>query len=258
MRQCSLLLLMSILLVAGAGAGAADVMNLPMPRQYIEDLAGLIDAEHTQQLLGLLQELEQKTGAQVIVLTVATLEGKPVEQVAIHLAHDLWHLGQKGKDNGVLVLVSRDDREYRIEVGYGLEGILTDSVAGTIGRQFFVPNFKAGNYGLGIYQGVAKVAEVIAQDAGVTLSGMPNLPGLSRSAPSWLPLVSIVVFFLIFFVLAPRGPLGWLLFGLGASSAFRGWSGGSSRGGSSFGGGFGSFGGGGGGGFGGGGASGRW
>jgi hypothetical protein len=97
-----------------AGTVRADVMNLPMPADYVTDDAGVVSAGEKAQLNGLLQELERKTGAQVIILTVKSLEGNPIETVSLHLAHDLWKLGQKGKDNGLLILISTGDRKYRI------------------------------------------------------------------------------------------------------------------------------------------------
>jgi len=251
-----LLLVLPALVLAVAAAARADVMKLPMPGQYVADYASIIDTASKQKLLGLLQELEQKTGAQVIVLTLPDLEGYAIEGLSIHLAHNRWKLGQKGKDNGVLITVAPKERKYRIEVGYGLEGILPDGLVGRIGRTDFVPNFKNGDYGTGIYQATARVAGIIAADAGVTLTGMPDLPQLQRSSGLARGLAGLLPLIIIFILLARGGPLGWILFGWGASAAFRGWGG--SSGGGFGGGGFGSFGGGGGGGFGGGGASGSW
>ena len=258
--------LASAILVAFLFAGTvrADVMNLPMPADYVTDDAGVVSAGEKAQLNGLLQELERKTGAQVIILTVKSLEGNPIETVSLHLAHDLWKLGQKGKDNGLLILISTGDRKYRIEVGYGLEGILPDSAVGSIGRECFVPNFRSGNYGLGIVAAANDIAGRIAGASGVQLSQMPN-PPTAQQPPvqeqswdrmpgfiTWLIIaVFIVVVVLQIFVRPHRGMVGG-----GAGSWWVGTGGRSGGGG--FGGGGGSFGGGGGGGFGGGGASGGW
>ena len=104
------------------------------PQKYVVDLAGIVDDATENRLNGYLQELEQKTTAQMVVLTILSLEGESIEDFSITIAHDKWKLGQKGKDNGLLFLISVKDRKYRIEVGYGLEGVLPDSLVGSIGR----------------------------------------------------------------------------------------------------------------------------
>ena len=125
-----------------ASSSYAVVPPIPqMPSHYVVDLAGIINDDVEYRLNGYLQELEQKTTVQFIILTIQSLEGESLEEFSITTAHDTWGLGQKGKDNGLLLLVSLDDRKYRFEVGYGLEGILPDSLVGTIGRQFLVPFF---------------------------------------------------------------------------------------------------------------------
>lgn len=220
------------------------------PDRYVVDLAGIVDKTTQKKINGLLQELEQKTTAQFVVLTIESLKGEPLEEASIRIAHDKWKLGQKGKDNGVLLLISVKDRKYRIEVGYGLEGMLPDSFVGSVGRDYLVPHFKKGDTSSGIFATTAVIAQKIAEDAGVKLSGLPNLKKVVRGGKSG-PFGS--VFSLVIFVLAAfffiRNPRAFLLFFL-----LSGMGGRSSWGGGSRGGGFG----GGGGGFGGGGASGGW
>ena len=116
-----------------------------MPASYVVDNAGIIDGNVRQALAGRLQELEQKTGVQMLVLTVQTTDGVPIEEYAINKAAE-WKLGQKGKDNGLLFVVALKDRKYRIEVGYGLESVVPDSLAGTVGRQYRA-FFRRGAYG---------------------------------------------------------------------------------------------------------------
>ncbi len=238
----------------------AQAQELPVPQRYVDDRANIISDFVENRLNGYLQELEQKTGAQVIVLTINTTGDIPIETYAIELATK-WKLGQKGKDNGALVIVAKDDRAYRIEVGYGLEGILPDSFCGTVGRTYFVPNFQKGRFGEGIFQGVVIMVHRIAEENGVKISGMPDVAELRKKAEgrqnpflSLLVLLVVLPFILNYLFNRRRyspywwggppiimgGPRG---FGSGSSGGF---------------GGFGSFGGGGGGSFGGGGASGRW
>jgi uncharacterized protein len=248
----------------------ADVMNLPMPTQYVVDRANVIDQSAENQINSLLHQLDRKTTAHVIVLTVPSLEGNPLEDVSLHLAHDVWKLGYEGKDNGVLVLVAIAEKRYRIEVGYGLEGVIPDSVTGTIGREYFMPYFRRGDYSGGISAAANEIARLIAADAGVSLTGgaapSPPVTRSARPAPGdgsrlvnllfliLLMAVPMSIPLIIFLLLMSGRRLGgrsvWWSGGSG------GWGGGGGFGGGGFGGG--GFGGGGGGGFGGGGASGGW
>ena len=235
-----------------------QALNIPnRPTNYVTDLAGIVDNRVEQKLNLLLAELQQRTTAQVAVLTIKSLEGQAIDDVSITVAHDKWKLGQKGKDNGVLLLVAFKDRRYRIEVGYGLEGIVPDSLAGSIGRKVLAPYFKKGDYSTGIYAAALAIANEIAIDTGVKLTGMPKLQrSLYRTAPrkppSFLSRVIGVVLVIILFIAFIRNPRLFLVFLLFSSMGGRhgGWGGGGGFGGGGFSGG--------GGGFGGGGASGGW
>ncbi len=255
-RSTAILAALLLLLVVSSHASGVKVPA--RPDRYVMDLAGVVDKTVETKLSGLLQELEQKTGAQFVILTIQSLNGEAIEDTAIRIAHDQWKLGQKGKDNGVLLLIALKDRKYRIEVGYGLEGVLPDSFVGSAGRNYLVPYFKKGDTSTGVYATAAAIAQKIAEDSGVTLTGLPKLEKMTRKKTSgpFRSIFSLVIFVLaaFFFIRNPRAfLLFFLLSGMGGRSAW----GGHSRGGFG-GGGFGSFGGGGGGGFGGGGASGSW
>lgn len=240
-----------------AASPAASVSVPEKPARYVVDLAGIIDDQIETQLNGYLQELEQKTTAQFVILTIESLEGEAIESFALKLSHDKWKLGQKGKDNGLLLLVSVKDRNYRIEVGYGLEGPLPDSFAGSVGRDFLVPYFRKGDYSNGIFAAALALTAEIAGEAGVVITGMPKPEGTGRQdGPNGLfGTIAALLIFIIVLIAFIKNPKAFLLFFLFSSMSGHGrrWGGGSG-----FGGGFGSFGGGGGGGFGGGGASGRW
>ncbi len=258
--------------------------HLPRPDHYVDDRARVINPEHTQALNGLLQELEQKTGVQYIILTLYTTGGRPIEQFAIELL-DQWQLGQKGKDNGVLFTLAREDRAYRFDIGYGLEGAITDAAAGQIGREVLVPYLKKGQYSQGIYEVNLRVIRRIAAHYHVSLTGMPALP---RQAVNQNPAYGsrspgpccgcpccgfLLLLFLLMLLFGGfrRGRLWpWLLLpflfrgfgghGHGQSGSYGGGPFGGGFGGFGGGlpGGFGHFGGGGGGRFGGGGATGHW
>ena len=257
-----LILILSILsTLTATGYGQAD---LPTPRHYVEDYANVINTDDERSLNGVLQELEQKTGAQYIVLTVLSTGGMPIEQFSIDLA-EKWKLGQKGKDNGMLFVLAKNDRRWRFEVGYGLEGFVTDLYCGRIGRDFLVPYLRKGDYSKGIYEANLLIIQRIASEAGVSLTGMPKITPVrpARRRTKGLPCCSalpILIFMLLIFSGAGRG-MGWwffLPFMMGGFGGHGGYGRSGSFGGGSFGGGFGGFGGGMGGGFGGGGASGGW
>jgi len=230
-----------------------------IPRDYVVDLAGIMEGSVKSQLNAVLQELERKTSIQALVLTVRSLDGQSMEEFALN-TKEKWKLGQKGKDNGLLIVVAVQDRKYRIEVGYGLEGILPDSLVGSIGRDYFVPYFRKGDYGTGLTSGTLAVIRTIAAHENVEITGMPTPRGLmvngrpTRVSP--FQVVVLAVFFVIALILFVKNPHQCLLLML--VSSMGGGRGGWSGGGGGFGGGGGSFGGGGGGSGGGGGASGSW
>ncbi|MHC4677636.1 MAG: TPM domain-containing protein [Planctomycetota bacterium] len=261
-RYVSRLATTLLILSAATTAGHAQA-DLPMPQHYVEDYAKVISPSDEHSLNGILQELEQKTGAQYIVLTVQTTGGVPIEQFSIELA-EKWKLGRKGKDDGMLFVLAKNDRRWRFEVGYGLEGYVTDQYCGRIGRDMLVPYLRKGDYSQGIYQANLQIVRTIATEAGVTLTGMPKTRPVPvrtrrRSLPCCGALPLLVFMFLIFGGVG-RG-MGWwffLPFMLGGFGGHGGYGRSGSFGGGSFGGSFGGFGGGMGGGFGGGGASGGW
>jgi uncharacterized protein len=230
-----------------------------MPARYVADYAGVINDIEENSLNGVLQELEQKSGAQYIVLTVQSTEGVPIEQYAIELAEG-WKLGQKGKDNGLLFVLAEKDKRYRFEVGYGLEGFVTDQYCGRVGREVLVPLLRQGKTSQAIYQANLEVVRKIAKEAGVTLTGMPKVtpaPVASqrrvRPCCSYLPLL---LFMMLIFGGRGRGMGLWMLLpfmmgGFGGTGGYGG--GGGGRGGGEVGGGVRGVGGGGGGGVGGGG-----
>jgi len=254
---------LSMVLLAISATTAYPKATLPMPSHYVEDYANVINNPEENSLNGILQELEQKTGAQYIVLTVQTTEGLPIEQFSMELV-EKWKLGQKGKDNGMLFVLAAKDRRYRFEVGYGLEGFVTDQYCGQVGREVLVPYLKKGNYSQGIYQANATIVQRIAEQAGVSLTGMPKLtPMRVEHRRRGFPCCSILPFLFVFLILfgSIGRRMGWwffLPFMLGGFGGSGGYGRSGSYGGGSFGGGFGGFGGGMGGGFGGGGASGSW
>jgi uncharacterized protein len=249
-----------------AAVSSAGVAIPDKPYNHVVDLAGIINDGAEAELNSYLRELEQKTTAQFVILTIQSLEGESLEEFSINVAHNKWKLGQKGKDNGVLLLVSLQDRKYRFEIGYGLESILPDSLVGSIGRQYLVPYFREGDYSRGILTAALSVINVISADAGVEITGMqkyrtPSFPRnrITSGRHSLFGVVFIILFFIgviYLFIRHPRLLLFLLMMNMMGGGRRGGWSSGGGFGGGGFGGG--GFGGGGGGGFGGGGASGGW
>jgi len=242
-------------------ASASTPVPPAIPQDYVVDLAGVIRDDVRSKLNAYLAELEQKTTAQVLVLTVQSLDGEDIESFSLRTAEG-WKLGRKGKDNGVLITVAVKDRKYRIEVGYGLESVLPDSAVGSIGREHLVPYFRNGDYSTGIFTATLAVIQTIAAHEGVQITG---LPGIQRTNEDFVrkpigilgSIIPIILFFIviILFITNPHQCL-LILLATSLGGRGRGWSG-SGYGGFG-GGGSGGFGGGGGGGFGGGGASGGW
>src|SRR5499433_785351 len=147
LRRSQLLVYALLTLVTIAAAFADDISKI-VPKGYVSDLAGVIPADTRQRLEALCTELEQKTGAQLAIVTVRSLDGRPVEDYAVELFKHLG-VGSKKQDQGVLLLLAPNDRKYRVEVGYGLEPVITDARAGDAGRSM-VPYFRQGDYSSGV------------------------------------------------------------------------------------------------------------
>jgi uncharacterized protein len=264
-------LLLCAALLGVIGTRAEDIKSIH-PTGYVTDLAGVIGAKKKASLEALCTELEQKTGAQLAIVTVQSLDGESVEYYAVDLFKQLG-VGSKKDNRGVLLLLAPNERKYRIEVGYGLEPVINDARAGDAGRAM-VPFLRQGDYGSAIETGAWQLAKYIADDANVTLSGQPPATQVRHTSRGggnglfWLFVVLILLFSFLGRSSAGRGGgsggsgLLWFLLGMMASNSGRGsrggWGGGGFGGGSggwSGGGGFGGFGGGS---SGGGGASGGW
>ena len=149
-------LLIAFLLTAPALSAALEV---PPLRGRVNELAGLMPPERAHQLESRLEQFESETGHQVTVLTIPTLEGEDIEGFSIRVAES-WKIGQKGFDNGVILIVAKNDRKLRIEVGYGLEGVLPDAIASRIIREIIVPHFRDNDFASGIEAGIDAILKV--------------------------------------------------------------------------------------------------
>jgi uncharacterized protein len=260
--------LLAGLVLAASGVARADDFKDFRPTGYVTDRAGVIRPETKAQLEALCSELQQKTGAQLAIVSVKSLDGNDVQTYANDLFKQ-FGIGQKTTDNGVMLLVAPNDRKYWTEVGYGLEPIINDARAGDAGR-LMVPYFRKGDYSSGIAAAAWQLAKYVADDKGVTLTGAPQLRAVQkRSQDSGgfrvLILVGILILFIVLFSSGSssgRGTGGgsgfWTGLLIGALSNSGRGRGGWGGGGGGWGGGGGGFGGFGGGSSGGGGAGGSW
>ncbi|MCD6551548.1 YgcG family protein [Thermotoga sp.] len=175
----------------------------PTSHKYVNDYVGVLDSETVGKIVSVGKELEEKTTAQVVVVIVPSLSGFTVEEYANCLFRE-WGIGQKEKNNGVLLLVAMNDRKLRIEVGYGLEGAIPDGKAGRILDEYVIPYFKEGEYDKGVYYGYLAIAKEVAKEYGVELTETSELPE-RRTDISGLSIIIIVIAFIIFSSILGRG-----------------------------------------------------
>jgi uncharacterized protein len=249
-----------MLLFALGQAGAETVASLPAPTGYVNDFAGVLQPGTKQQLEALCTQVDQKAKAQIAVVTIHKIDSdQSIEEFAVAL-EEKWKVGAKGTDRGVLMLFVMEPRGGRIEVGYGLEGVLNDAKVGDIGRTMSAAA-RANDYNTAIPLGVSEVAQDIAHDAGVTLTQQPVVHhyheqevGAPVHLSLWKVLVIGGILLLVVIFLISTGNAGWIFLLLMQMMGGGGGGGGRDDN-DSGGGGFGGFGGGS---SGGGGASGDW
>ena len=254
-----------LIAIAPALVFAQTFPSKPNPPKLVNDLAEVLSADEEVRLERKLVAYDDSTSNQIVVLTIRTLDGYPIEEYALRIFRD-WQIGNKTTNNGILILAVIEDRQIRIEVGYGLEGAIPDITANQIIRNDIAPGFRSGNY----YEGFDKASQSIIQAAAGEYKapeGYGNKEGKSGKGIGGM----ILAFIIIIFVLSNinrrggggggfmsrrgyRGMLGPTIFGSMLGGGGGGWGSGGG-GGWSGGGGFGGFGGGS---SGGGGASGSW
>ena len=203
------------------------------PQGNVSDWAGVFSPEQKSALESRLAALRQTNGAQLAVVTLKSLQGGEIDDFAEKLFAQ-WGIGEKGKDNGVLLLAAIEDRKMRIEVGYGLEGVFNDAKCGRIQDEYVVPRFKEGNYVQGLLDGADVLLKVMGGEALLEAAPANGNP---------IGAVIFLVFFIVIFILIVRSSIRGGKGGGGGSPGGR-FSSGWSSGGSSGGGGFGGFGGG--------------
>jgi uncharacterized protein len=235
-----------LLFIAGPAAAAP---TFPALTGRVVDDAGILSADTQQRVAGILAQQEKQTGDQIVVVTLKSLQDYQIEDYGYQLGRH-WGIGQKGKNNGALIIVAPNEHKARIEVGYGLEGVLTDAQCSVIIDEIMRPAFKQGDYDAGVLNGTLAVLKVIG-GAKIDASAQPVEVQDQRGQGVHIP-----IFLIVFLIWIVFGRFLWPLFFLGGiGRGFGGGFGGRGFGGGGFGGGGFS---GGGGSFGGGGASGSW
>ncbi len=209
---------LALLVAAALAAPAARAVEVPYLSGRVVDDAELLDGAARARLESLLAGYEQRTTAQLAVVTLRTLDGEPIEDFASR-AFQAWKLGQKGKDNGVLLVVVPDDRKMRIEVGYGLEGALTDVAASRIIRNVLAPAFREKDFAGGIERGVqAMIGQLDGQEGAIPDDpAPPEARGFQGPDLSWPERLLFGAFIFgvlgVFEVVGVVTPgVGWFLF----------------------------------------------
>lgn len=243
-RAVSLISFLLFALVLSTASYGAE--GFPKPKGLVNDFANVISPQYEQRLVQVTGELLKKTNVPVVVVTMPDIGGEDYNEYATRL-YAAWGIGKKGEDRAVLIFVTVKERKMRIETGYGIEGIIPDGLAGEIRDQYIVPYLKQNKFGEGLLNGTLAVAQIIARDAGVRLTGEAPLKRAPRRRSGFLSLLVSLIFMGLLFSMfrgrrgglkGRRGGMWPLLLLMFMGRGFGGY------GGSSFGGGFGGFGGG--------------
>jgi uncharacterized protein len=239
--------------VARLSAAFLQSADLPELTRPVNDFAHVIDADSAGEMDRIIQALKAKTGDVVVVATVPTIEPYgDIREYAVKLFENHGRgIGDKGKDNGLLILLALKERKVWVEVGYDLEQWITDGFAGETSREFMAPRFRQGQYGAGLLAGTQRIVGRIAQARGVSLEGVRPVEATRPQNRQGFPLWLIILIIIVFAILGRSNRRGGPRSRYWGGGPWSGWSsgvgpfgGGWSSGGGSFGGGFGGFGGG--------------
>lgn len=211
---------MKTLALAALLAAPAAALPVPPLTGRVVDRAGLLSETAAADVDAKLRAFERKTGHQLAVLTIPSLEGEVLESYSLKVAR-AWALGRKGVDDGILLLISRDDRKLRIEVGHGLEGSLPDALAGRIIADEIAPRFKEGNYASGVDAGVDAIVAICGGGGSYRPSPAPS-PAARRAFPprragppppgKWFLAAGIFGLLGVFEIIGLIGPSPWFIY----------------------------------------------
>ncbi len=191
------------------GTRPALALEVPPLKGRVNDYAGILAPATAHQLEAVLQNFETAESTQIVLLTVPSLDGASLEDFSLRVV-EAWKLGQNKLDNGALLLIAKNDRKLRIEVGYGLEGKLTDLVSGRIIRDIITPRFKEGNFDQGVIDGISAMMAVVKGEFTATTNNQYQNSGADPGA--------IIIFLLILFSILGRmlARVPWVAAGIGA------------------------------------------
>ncbi|MFC1580317.1 TPM domain-containing protein [Thermodesulfobacteriota bacterium] len=189
--------MLAIFFVAGIFflGGSAIALEVPDLEDRVNDYASILSPPTVSLIEGMLEELEDEESTQIVVLTIPSLEGETIEAFSLEVA-ETWQIGQEGLDNGALLVISSGDRKLRIEVGYGLEGRLTDLVCGRIIRDIIVPHFKEGRFGPGVLEGVGAMISAVRGE----FKGTGQGKGAARMDEEALEFIIVMFVFAFIFI----------------------------------------------------------
>ncbi len=179
----------------------AYAVSYPVLKGYVTDDANIISPEYESQISRLISEIEKETTAEIAIVTVPSLEGIAKETYATEL-FERAGIGKKDKDNGLLILIALQEREYRVEVGYGLEGLIPDSSKVTLGTRILEPNFKEGNFGKGIYEALLAIQKILqGQNEVLSQYSQRNYQQQVSSLKLWI----FIIFFILIIIMSIFG-----------------------------------------------------
>ncbi len=187
-------------------------LEVPFLAGRVQDDAGIMTSEAVARIETLLESLERETGAQLVILTLASLDGEPLADFSMRVA-ETWKLGQEGIDDGILLLISRDDRKIRLEVGYGLEGVMTDAASRRVIDQLIKPRFREGDFDRGIEQASAAIAGAIrGQEDAIPPTSPASGSGEVGGAWIFLGVFAVMIGPFVRVATRVRGAPGWIMF----------------------------------------------
>ena len=246
-RYWNIALVSFLLFSICVSAALAKEVNIPSRGQgYVSDFAGLLEPSDKTAIIKFASELEKKTTSQIAVVTIQTTQPETIQGFSVRL-FDQWKIGQIGKDNGVLILISVNDRKAWITTGYGLEGAIPDVIAYKVVQERMIPYFKNGQYSQGIREGAVAIISLVAKEYDVEITGQEEQIYQIVHRKKGLLEIIFPILLLIFIISSRSGLLGYFLVGSMIGGRRRGgyWHGAGIGGsGGGFSGGFGGFGGG--------------